>query len=236
MFFPDGFVPLFQVYSICHLAARDRFRGGEIDDGLAHPLDPCVNLYTELLFFRFFESRSEELWAFKIPNVLLRVDPFLFFQARIFDGPCPLDPAEAESALAYITPRLFVSKGMRVTCKVPQEAVDEFALGEAVDEARQMDGALLCWKAPQDMTDLEREIGRYLDHIYWKGAAGVDVGNGGNKPNGGIKEAYESFVKVCPHGKNASGLTWQEIERKTGWSRRQIQRAIAAHSGQELGK
>lgn len=237
MFFPDGFVPLSDVSNVCYLVAWDRFRGiDELDVSLAHPLDPCITLYAELLFSRFLERRAAEVWAFKIPNVLLRVDQFLFFQARVYDGPCPLDPAEAESALAHISRRFFLSKGMRVTCKVPQEVVDEFELDEAVEAARQMDGALLCWKAPHDMTDLEREIGRYLDHIYWKGLEGVDVGNGGNKPSGGIKEAYESFVKICPHGKNASGLTWKEIEAKVGWSRRQIERGKAARSGQELGK
>lgn len=50
----------------------------------------------------------------------------------------------------------------------------------------------------------------------------------------GLEHAYECFRDAFPDGK--VNATWPEVEARTGYSRRQIKRALDAFSGQDAGQ
>lgn len=55
-----------------------------------------------------------------------------------------------------------------------------------------------------------------------------------NNEGGGLEHAYLCFRDAFPNGKGKA--TWPEVEAKTGYSRRQINRALEAFSGQDAGQ
>lgn len=245
MFAPDGFVPLSEIFDACWNIAEDKFPRPE--NPVEEPgADIRAKVYSELLFSRFIQGHINEMWVFQYPNLTLRAWPGVFERTRAHYGPCPTDPAEAEDVWEFLKSgsRLYLTKGMRVNVNIPQDDIDVWQLEETIEAARPLQGALACWKPADWPTDVERAVwpfrdeGYFRDHPYFRHRVGLPV------EAGGLRAAFAAFNKICPDGKDASGLTWKEIQAKTGWSRRQIVRAIAMMEaqgdgqavGQNLGK
>lgn len=227
MFYPESLVPLTEVQSACRNMAWDRFHDPASHDPFDMKIDPRIELYTELLLSRFLEMHHSELFAFQFPDIVLKVSSLVLFQDRYYDAPCPETVEEAESALDHLKrgPRCFLTDAFRVTAEVPKEAMEIYGLHEAVEMAGQMSGALICWKPKQPTDSLEPVLRRFVDHVYWRESPHYSKPFLSDDAQSGLLKTWQDYSEVCPEGKDASGLTWGEIQEKTGWSRRQIIRA-----------
>lgn len=235
MFHPDGLIPLIEIRQICNNISWDRFptkSTAEYDD----PPDPRYEVYSELIFSRFLEANDDKLWVFKYPDIILRASMDILFQYKVYDGPCPEEVDEASSVLAHIRggPRIFLTDGMRVNSSIPMEDIQTWHLQELVDDAERLQGGLVCWKPNEWPVDPEREVARFTDHVHWKGHAVYGQKFISDEGRSGLLQTYNDFKLVCPNGKMASGLTWLEIQEKTGWSRRQIVRALDVFGDESL--
>lgn len=227
MFYPDGVIPLNIIHETCRNIAWDRFPG----DVSNFEIDPRYMLCAELIFSRFLEVHGGELWVFKAPDILLRSSGLILFRDRFYDGPCPTDIEEAKSALEHLSrgPRIFLTRSMRVNANVADKDAQLHGLEEEVNEMKAFQGALICWKGNELPIDLEKFLAGFVDQD------GSEI-DGSSSTLDALRKVHEAFREVCPNGKLASGRTWLEIEKKTGWSRRHILRAIDAFSGQNDGQ
>lgn len=236
MFAPDGFVPLSEITKACWNIAEDRFPRADPWDVFG--ADIRARLYAELLFSRFVAGHINEMWVFQYPNLTLRAWPAVFGRTRTYEGPCPMDPKEAESEWEHLEkgPRLFLTKAMRVNADVARDEIDVWELEETIEAVKPLHGALACWKPADAPSDLERAVWPFRDEEYFRGHPHFRHLVGQPKGSAGIRATWEAFKEICPDGKDASGLTWSEIEAKTGYSRRHITRAIATLGAQKDGQ
>jgi len=91
-----------------------------------------------------------------------------------------------------------------------------FELSDARALASQFEGQVLCIRA--DLAD------QFTASAFdgWQPDNSTAVG-------AGLRDAYLCFTKAYPHGKGTA--TWPEVEKVTGYSRRQIVRAMKKYSG-----
>lgn len=239
MFAPDGFVQLNEIKQICANLAYDRFpmefKAGEAFEPIA---DLRPELYSRLLFGRFVEAHDREMWLYQYPSLLLRASSELFYRSNTYLAPCPRDQSEAQSALEHLDggPMVFVNARLRVDADGHPEFVARYGLEDYSAELRPVHGAIVCWKPDSWPVDLEREIWPFGDDAYFRGLPSFDQSAEPMNESDSLKVVYDAFDAVCPRGKSASGLTWPEVEKLTGWSRRQIGRALDAYSGQGGGQ
>lgn len=236
MFAPDGYVPLSEITDVCWSIAEDKFP--RLDPWDASGADIRARVYSELLFSRFVEEHINEMWVFQYPNLTLRAWPGAFNRTKMYHGPCPIDPAEAEEVWEHLRtgPRLFLTKAMRVNANIPGNEIDLWGLEETVEAAKPLQGALACWKPADWPSDLERAVWPFRDEEYFRDHPHFRHLVGLPTDSAGLRAAWEAFNNICPEGKDASGLTWKEIQAKTGWSRRQIMRTIVMIGGREDGQ
>lgn len=242
MYSPDKFVQLNEIYKVCINLSYDRFPVSFVSDDSFDPIDDVrANLYYELLFYRFIENNIDNMWIFKFPDITLRASPELFHRPFTYEGPCPDDPKEAEFALSHIKrgSMIFINSRFRITSKVPDKYIHSEAILEAAAELKPVDGAIVLWKPENWPVDIERAIWPLRDPDYFKGHPFSKLIKENDKKGSGSR-IVEDFKQICPDGKQASGLTWEEIQRRSGWSRRSIVRAVREcedwNSGQEDGQ
>lgn len=91
-----------------------------------------------------------------------------------------------------------------------------FELSDARALASQFEGQVLCVRA--DVAD------QFTASAFdgWQPNDSTAVG-------AGLRDAYRCFIDAYPRGKETA--TWPEVERVTGYSRRQIGRAMKKYSG-----
>lgn len=238
MFFPDGLLPLVAVLRACQALASDRFPD-VIEEGNRWPTtDRRAELYAEMLLDRFLDANENDLWAFAPPSTLVRVFPALLYRWNVYHGACPTDMAEAESALEHLRkgPRFGISHDFRIDSTPPIDFSPLTPSPQYFLDLAPLHRAVICWKVESWPVDAEKEIRPFLDHNYWRGVPQVaNLPSAESDDAEGLSEVYQAFLKFCPDGKEASQLTWQEIQKKTGWSRRHITRAIRACGGQASG-
>lgn len=228
MFYPDGLVPLFMVKEMCVSLAADRFPDDPTVDPFDPPLDYRFAAYANIIFTRFLEAHDQEIWVFAAPDITLRAHRDILFQAKFYIGQCPEDQEAAkdiyEDSQRY--PRLFLTNLMRVQSGLPDEQIARWSLEEFVMEAKKVEGSLVCWKPDHGHVDLEKTLRLFTDEVYWSHLSTPVSASVSETTRAGLRVTLTDFYAVCPNGKVASGLTWAEVQSRSGWSRRQIMRAL----------
>lgn len=238
MFAPDGYVQLLEVFQSAGNLAADSYPSEYIEDSFDTVPDFRPELYQKLIFYRFLDAHLSEIWIFKFPDIIFRATSDLLYRARQYFGPCPDDQEAARTALEHIScqPMTFVTDRFRIKTNIEYDDAKNSVVEEMAVELEPLEGAILLWKPSIWPIDIERSLWPFQDDIYFRGHPGFDPSIGKMKEADGLKATFEEFIAVCPHGKKASKLTWTEIEKRTGWSRRNINRAIDVHGGQTDGQ
>lgn len=236
MFAPAGFIPLFDFLTACWTVALDRFPNSP-DESEWPDIDPRASLYADLLFDRLIEANRHSIWAFQPPNNLLRMSSSFFWRARSYHGPCPEDLAEAQEVHKHLKagPFTFVDPHFHIDANWNPKFVEEYGLQKSAEQITPLHNAVLCVKSETSAEDIERLVRPFRDHIYFRDHPGFSTGNAKQSEETGLSLTLRDFREVCPEGKQQSSLTWTEIEKQTGWSRRQILRAIAHESQTKSG-
>jgi hypothetical protein len=217
------------IKEVCVSLAADRFPDDPTVDPFNPPLDYRFAAYANIIFTRFLEAHDQEMWVFAAPDITLRAHKDILFQAKFYIGQCPENQEAGkeiyDDGLRY--PRFFLTPLMRVTTRLPDEEVARWNLEEFVLEAKKLEGALVCWKPNQGHLDLEKTLRRFTDEVYWAHLTTPMSPSVSESTRAGLRVTLDEFYAVCPNGKAASGLTWDEVQSKSGWSRRQIMRALS---------
>lgn len=244
MFVPEGYVPLLFVKHACCDIANERFPPVPSDDADSFfktaERDPRAVLYSELILRRFIEHYCEELFVFQYPSTLLRAPAEIFFEDRIYDGPCPKDINQAQSGIEHLRASeiRFFNDEVRIDADFDdgkKPLLRFYGLERFVEDAKALHGAILCWKSCAKLKELTAILGRFRDQEYWLGLH-PDYPCSESEPekgarDGGLWNAYICFQEQYPNGKEAANATWAEVERTVGYSRRQILRAVKKFGG-----
>lgn len=250
---PVGYVCIPEIYEACELAANRLLRGvtdyqsitgktpfkvfheavGAEDDEAAIRRDEAYFSVHGAVFSEFLQEHRHDALAcgpagelFKISGFLL--EPPLFnhwFQISRVHGRRP--------ELRYID----VFTGL-IDIKNSDKRIhywwgDDYSLrwaNEYVPIFSHLEGWSVCFA--------ENKVDLSTDRLMklWAPLNKTETNSETESQSHGIRTAYEEFMKVCPNGKDAAKMTWDEVEKATGWSRRQISRAIAIYGGQETGQ
>jgi hypothetical protein len=249
MFVPEGYLPLHYIKEVCGYIARESYPPIPLDDkgddGFAFANvkpDPRSVLYSHLIFDRFVSRYCEDFFVFQYPNLLLRAPDELFFTDRIYDGPCPQDIEEAEAGLEHVRTNVeisFLTSDLRVDVSLAgraKELAQFYGLGRFIEDARLVNGAVLCWRSELKRVELSAALNEFRDEIYWAGnhpdfpplvdstlpkliEASIKPARGRPNKKRIVAQIYNS---IFPDGHEAAGKTWKEarieVEHKLGAS------------------